>query len=292
MKFKDFNILKNVRIAIIEFFKEDGLDKSSILAYYSIFSSLFVLTFFIFIFTKLMGNIGPNSTITNLYPFSPDLLKNISSDILLKAEDISSKLQEIGIIGIIVFIFLSFLVFNKIVQFVNDMFHIKLVKHLFKSRINEFALLFLMSFLGLMSFFFTGFISTITSKHNFITDNLDIKFINLFNNFLLEYMVPSLITFLVFFFLYKWIPEKKVCIKGALISAIISTILWEVIKRLYAYYLVNISIIGHIKGPVIAIILFGFWMEISMGIMLFGAKLTYIFDIESNKKKERKMEEI
>ncbi len=284
MKLKDFNILKNIWIALKAFFKEGGLDRSSILAYYSIFSSLFVLTFFIFIFTKLIGNI--DSTLTNMYPFSPALLKNISSDILFKAEDISSKLQEIGIIGIIVFVFLAFLVFNKIVHFVNDMFHIKMQKGLFKSRVNEFALLFVMSFLGVLSFFFTGFISTITSKHNFITDNLDEKFINLFNNFLLKYLVPSLITFLVFFFLYKWIPEKKVCVKGALISAIISTLLWEVIKRLYAYYLVNISVIGQIKGPVIAIILFGFWMEISMGIMLFGAKLTYIFDLESIIKKK------
>jgi len=66
------------------------------------------------------------------------------------------------------------------------MFHIKMQKGLFKSRVNEFALLFVMSFLGVLSFFFTGFISTITSKHNFITDNLDEKFINLFNNFLLK----------------------------------------------------------------------------------------------------------
>jgi membrane protein len=101
-------------------------------------------------------------------------------------------------------------------------------------------------------------------------------------------MVPSLISFLIFFFLYKWIPEKKVCIKGALISSVISTILWEIVKRLYAYYLVNISVIGQIKGPVIAIILFGFWMELSMGLMLFGAKLTYIFDIESNLVKNNK----
>ena len=284
MKFKDFNILRNIWIALKEFFKEGGLDKSSILAYYSIFSSLFVLTFFLFIFTKLLGKM--DSTITNIYPFSSDLLKNISSDILFKAEDISNKLQEIGIIGIIIFLFLAFLVFYKIVHFVNDMFHIKMKKHLIKSRINEFALLSVMSLLVLFSFFFTGFISALTSDINFITTHIDPKFIAIFNNFLLKWLVPFLITFVVFFFLYKWIPEEKICIKGAFISAILSTILWEVTKRLYAYYLVNISIIGKIKGPVIAIILYGFWMEISMTIMLYGAKLTHIFDLESKKKKK------
>ena len=55
----------------------------------------------------------------------------------------------------------------------------------------------------------------------------------------------------------------------------------------YAYYLVNISIFGKIKGPIIAIILFGFWMELSMGIMLYGAKLTYLFDQKKNDKIKR-----
>jgi uncharacterized BrkB/YihY/UPF0761 family membrane protein len=43
-------------------------------------------------------------------------------------------------------------------------------------------------------------------------------------------------------------------------------------------------IFGKIKGPIIAIILFGFWMELSMGIMLYGAKLTYIFDKQKGEK--------
>jgi hypothetical protein len=30
------------------------------------------------------------------------------------------------------------------------------------------------------------------------------------------------------------------------------------------------------------IILFGFWMEITMGIMLYGAKWTYLLDKEKN----------
>jgi YihY family inner membrane protein len=95
------------------------------------------------------------------------------------------------------------------------------------------------------------------------------------------------VTFLFFFVLYKWIPEKIVYVKGAFIAAIICAVLWELVKRTYVYYMVNISIFGQIKGPIIAIILFGFWMELSMGIMLYGAKLTYIFDKRKNDKFEK-----
>ena len=288
MRLKDFNIFKSLWIALKQFFREGGIDKSSILAYYSIFSTLFLVTFFTFLFANILGD--PDIVIKSIYPFSPDFFSKISPDIFDKAKEISSKLKEVGIIGIIIFLFLGFLIIKKIVQFINEMFEIKLKdkrseKGFLVRRFSEFSLLFFIGFLVIASFLFTGFISTITTlfyNNKFIASHINPAFIETFNNFLIKYLVPFLITLLFFFVLYKWIPEKKVYIKGALVSAVISAILWELIKRAYAYYLVNISIINKIKGPVIAIILFGFWMEISMGIMLYGAKLTYIFDKNKN----------
>lgn len=288
MKLKEFNILKNVWTALKEFVKDDGFDKSSILALYSIFSSLFLLTFFTFIFTKFLGN--PNTTIKGMYPFSPDFFSKISPELFKKAQDISTNLREIGILGILFFLFLSFLVIKKMVQFVNEMFNIKLKerkseKGFLTRRISEVSLLFVIGSLLVLSFLFSGIFSTITTlfhENQFIANHIHPGFIEFLDTFLVTYAAPFFISLLFFFVLYKWIPEKKVYVKGAFISAIISTILWEIIKRAYTYYLVNVSFVWKIRGPIIAIILFGFWMEISMSIMLYGAKLTYIFDREKN----------
>jgi len=293
LNLKEQNILKNLWHALKLFFKEDGLDKSSILAYYSIFSSLFLLTFFMFLFTKFLGD--PDITLKSIYPFSPDFFSKISPDIFKRATEISGKMKEVGVIGILFSFILGFLVIKKIVQFVNAMFHIDLKarrsdKHFLVRRISEFSLLFIIGLLVVVTFLFTGFISTVTSltyNNEFIASHINPSFIESVNSFMIVHVVPFLITFLFFFVLYKWIPEKIVYVKGAFIAAAICTILWELAKRAYAYYLINISIFGQIKGPIIAIILFGFWMELSMGIMLYGAKLTYIFD---NQHDERKIE--
>ncbi len=290
MKLKEFNILKNVWIALKEFVHDDGLDKSSILALYSIFSTLFLLTFFTFVFTKFLGN--PNTAIEGMYPFSSDFFSKISPELFRKAQDVSTKLREIGILGILFFVFLSFLVIKKMVQFVNEMFNIKLKekkseKGFLTRRISEVSLLFVMGSLLVISFLFSGFISTFTTlfhENQFIAIHIHPGFIEFLDTFLVTYVAPFLISLLFFFVLYKWIPEKKVYVKGAFIAAIISTILWEITKRAYTYYLVNVSFVWEIRGPIIAIILFGFWMQISMSIMLYGAKLTYIFDREKNDK--------
>lgn len=294
MKLKEQNLLKNLWIALKQFFKEDGLDKSSILAYYSIFSSLFLLTFFTFLFTKFLGD--PDITLKSIYPFSPDFFSKISPDIFTKAAEISSKMKEVGVIGILLSFILGFLVIKKIVQFVNAMFYIDLKakrseKHFMVRRISEFSLLFMIGLLVVVTFLFTGFVSTVITlfyNNEFIASHINPAFIDSVNSFLLIYVVPFLVTFLFFFVLYKWIPEKIVYVKGAFISAVICAILWELVKRGYAYYLMNVSIFGQIKGPIIAIILFGFWMEFSMGIMLYGAKLTYILDKQYGEKEVEK----
>lgn len=292
MRLKELNILKNLWLAVKQFFKADGLDKSSILAYYSIISTLFLLTFFTFLFSKILGN--PDVTIKNMYPFTPDFFSKISPEIFDKAEELSTKLKDLGLIGIMFSLLLSFLVIKKIVQYVNDMFDIKLKdrkseKGFLVRRISEFGLLFFIGMLAVAIFLITGFASTVKGlfeRNEFIASLINPQFIESVNNLILLYIAPFGVTFLFFFILFKWIPEKKVYVKGALISALICSILWEVLKRLYGFYLVNISLIGpgRIRGPIIAIILFGFWMEFSMAIMLYGAKLTYILDKEANDK--------
>lgn len=284
MRIKEFNIPKSLWLALKEFFHEDGVDKASILAYYSIFSSLFLLTFFTFLFTRFLGD--PNLTLKTVYPFSPDFFSNVSPDIFKRANDISTKLEEVGVIGILFAFILGFLIIKKIVRYVNGMFHVNLKakkseKGFWIRRVSEFSLLFLLGLLVVVSFFFTAIISAIISliqNNEFLAANINPGFIEAINNFLVKYLVPFLITLLFFFILYKWIPEKTVYVKGAFTAAIISTVLLEIVKRGYTFYLVNISILGKIKGPIIAIILFGFWMELSMGIMLYGAKLAYVFD--------------
>jgi len=271
---------KNLWSALKQFLQEDGVDKASILAYYSIFSSLFLLTFATFLFTKYFGN--PSNTIKSMYPFSPEFFSTISPEIFQKAAEISSRLKEISIIGIAIFMFLGFLIVKKVVQFINEMFHEHLrYKGFLVRRMSEFGLVMFVGILGILSFLSHGFISTLTSivnKNKFLASHIKPEFISSLNTFFILYIAPIALTFFFFAILYKWIPEKKVYTKGALIAAGFSTILWELIKRSYTYYLINVSAFGQIKGPVIAIILFGFWMEISLGVMLYGAKLTYILD--------------
>jgi membrane protein len=281
-------ILKSVWLALKCFLEENGIDKSSILAYYSIFSSFFLLIFFSYIFNKLIGD--PGNAVKNMYPFSPELFSKIAPIFFQKASELTAQVEDLGLIGLGIFLFVGLLIFKKMIHFINDMFFIKIKHGILFRRIKEFGLLIIVGVLIVFSFLLTGLISTINTlaeENLFFENRINPIFVQSIDTFLIKFVFPFLVTFLFFFILFKWIPEKKVKKTAALIAAIFSALLWELVKRAYTYYLIHVSVLRKIESPIVAIILFGFWMELTMSIMLYGAKFTFLLDKEENDKPKK-----
>jgi membrane protein len=281
-------ILKSAWLALKYFLSENGIDKSSILAYYSIFSSFFLLIFFSFLFNKFIGD--PGNAVKNMYPFSPDFFSRIAPIFFQKASELTAQVEDLGLIGLAVFLFVGILVFKKMIHYINDMFFIKIKHGILLRRIKEIGLLVIVGILIIFSFLFTGLISainTLAEENPFFKKHIDPAFVLSFDNLLIGIVLPFLVTFLFFFILYKWIPEKRIRGGAALIAALFSALLWELLKRAYTYYLIHVSVLRKIESPIVAIILFGFWMELTMGIMLYGAKFTFLLDKEENDKPKK-----
>jgi|WetSurMetagenome_2_1015567.scaffolds.fasta_scaffold384343_1 membrane protein len=276
-------IVRGMGRALVSFLDEGGIDKSSILAYYSIFSSFFLLIFFSYLFAGLLGS--SDSALESVYPFSPEFLQQIVPVFFSDAAELTARIGDLGLFGLGVFLFFGILVFKKMVQFINDMFFIDISRAFFGKRLKEFGLLIVVVILIISSFLATGLTTTITTvfEQDLATRApIDPALVRAINGFLLKYVLPFLATFLFFYILFKWIPEKRVGALAAFASSLFSALLWEIVKRAYTYYLVHISLLKKMQDPIVAIILFGFWMEVTMGIMLYGAKLTYLIDKEAH----------
>jgi membrane protein len=285
---KPISLVKNIWLALRYFLSEKGIDKSSILAYYSIFSSFFLLIFFSFLFNKFIGD--PGNAVKSMYPFSPDFFSKIPPLFFQKAGELTAQVEDLGLIGLGSFLFVGILVFNKMVHYINDMFFIKIKHGILFRRIKEFGLLVIVGILIVFSFLVTGLVAavnTMAEESPFFENLIDPAFVQSIDNLIIKFVLPFLITFLFFFLIFKWIPEKKVKTVAALIAAVLSALLWELLKRAYTYYLINMSVLRKIESPIVAIILFGFWMELTMGIMLYGAKFTFLLDKEENDKPKK-----
>jgi membrane protein len=147
----------------------------------------------------------------------------------------------------------------------------------------------LMVIVGIMMFFSLAITAVWTALQRsirssaLVAEYLNPEVLGLVNNVFIQYILPYALTFMVFFTLYKFIPEVKVHTKSAAIAAVVAAVLWEAFKRVFAFYVANFSAVGIVlskllAGTLTSIIFFLLWISFSLTILLWGAELAAVLN--------------
>jgi membrane protein len=254
---------------------EDRIGNFAItISYFALLCSIPVSALFAFVSTKILGN--PEFAFKSMNIFSEEFFAQIDPLFWEKVQSVPQSISSLGLFGIIgSFIAASFL-FSKLINSVNFIFKAQYQKSFFYNRLIEYIMMFIIGVVMLISLSMTAIWTAINrtiKESSFVAEH-----VNLINNFFLKYLIPFVLTFLVIFVIYKFIPEIKVYTKAALIAAGICALLWEVFKRLFTYYVTHFSAIGVVldklvQGTLTSIIFFLLWITLSMMLLLLGAEL-------------------
>jgi membrane protein len=89
---------------------------------------------------------------------------------------------------------------------------------------------------------------------------------------LLRYFAPFILVLMTFTAIYVIIPRVKISWRNAFAGAVFVTIMWELAKYFFAYYVKNVIHLGTIYGSLTTFILFLLWIFYSSSIFLLGAE--------------------
>jgi len=272
-------LLNKLIFAIREFFRDRGVDKASVLAYYSLFSVFSFIVLGYYLFSKLL--IKTEGDLLPSFLFTRGFFEKYSATLFERAREVALQMGKISLIVAVFFFFLGYLLLKKLVQYINDMFEAEVQRGFFILRLKEFLVLIVVIGILFFTIFFDALITFVKSnfyEKTIFRDYINPEAVKLLDSFLLNVLLPFLLTVFFFFILFKIVPEIVVRKRSALKAALVSAFFWEIIKRVYTYYLIKFSLFGKITDSIIALIIFGFWMELAMAIILFGAKLTWTFE--------------
>lgn len=88
-------------------------------------------------------------------------------------------------------------------------------------------------------------------------------------------VLPYAVIWIVFTFVYKFMPNTRVQLKSALIAGIIAGTSFQVVQLIYIYFQVGVAKYGAIYGSFAALPLFLIWLQLSWLIVLFGAEVSF-----------------
>ena len=281
MKFPVFEIIKTT----FKQFIEDRCGNFAItISYFALLCSIPLVALFTFASTKLVGKAEIAFQTLNI--FSDEFFAQLDPYFFDRVQYLSQNITNLGWFGLAgSFIAGSFL-FSNLIYSINFIFKANYQKSFFYNRLIEYLIMFVIGIIMLISLSITAIWTALHRMLNesvFVADHINPKIVSLADNFFLQYLLPFTLTLLVFFSLYKFIPEVKVYTKAALIAATIGSFLWEVFKRLFAFYVAHFSAIGIVlsrllQGTLTSIIFFLLWISFSLVILLWGAELAAVLN--------------
>ena len=281
MKLPVFEIIKTT----FKQFIEDRCGNFAItISYFVLLCSIPLVALFTFVSTKILGQAEIAFQTLNI--FSDEFFAQLDPYFFDRIQYLSQNITNLGWFGLAgSFIAGSFL-FSNLIYSINFIFKANYQKSFFYNRLIEYLIMFVIGVIMLISLSITAIWTAMHRMLNesaFVADHINPKIVSLADNFFLQYLLPFTLTFLVFFSLYKFIPEIKVYTKAAFIAAAIGAFLWEVFKRIFAFYVAHFSAIGIVlskllQGTLTSIIFFLLWISISLVILLWGAELAAVLN--------------
>jgi len=266
-------------------FNEDKCWNSAIvISYFTFLCAVPVVSLFIFLSTKIVGS--SELALRSLNLFSEEFFAQLDPSFFEKLQSVSGNISNLGWFGLIgSFVSASFL-FSNLIHSINVIFRAKYQKSFVYNRLIEYSIMFAMGIIMLISLSITAIWSALhraLQESTYIATHINPRIISLVDNFLIQYIIPLALTFLFIFTLYKFIPEVKVHTSIAALAALVSAVLWEAFKRVFAYYVANFSAIGIVlsrllKGTLTSIIFFLLWISFSLVILLWGAELAAVLN--------------
>jgi membrane protein len=76
---------------------------------------------------------------------------------------------------------------------------------------------------------------------------------------ILRYLLPFSLTYCMFCLIYKIIPHKRIHFGSALQAALFTSLLWELAKHLFAWYVLHLARYSIFYGSLSTAVIFVFW---------------------------------
>ncbi|MFH1360956.1 MAG: YihY/virulence factor BrkB family protein [Candidatus Omnitrophota bacterium] len=104
-----------------------------------------------------------------------------------------------------------------------------------------------------------------------------IEFLGAFSPVIMIFLklLPYAVLWVLFSFIYIFMPNTKVNFKSGLIGGIIGGTIYQIVQWVYIYFQVGVAKYGAIYGSFAALPLFLMWLQISWIIVLLGAEISF-----------------
>ncbi|MEI7675635.1 MAG: YihY/virulence factor BrkB family protein [Bacteroidales bacterium] len=261
-----YNLLKTLILSTRRFQEDKLQTKASALTY----STLLAIVPILALLFAIAGGLGFQSLIENqLFDYFPGQKLVLQKGLTFASSYLAQTKGGLFVgVGLLMLFWAIMSLIGNIEEVFNSIWQIKKPRTYYRKFTDYFSLFLILPVLMIASSGLSIFVTTSISSLDFQ------QIIGPLLNTMLQ-LSPYFITWLIFIFLYIFLPNTKVRFKHAIIPSLITSVIFQLFQYLYINGQIWVSTYNAIYGSFAALPLLLLWLQVSWLIVLFGAMLTY-----------------
>jgi len=273
--FKNFGLLWQ---ALKKFNGDNGFFLSSGIA----FNVLINLLPFIMLLLALVGTYLYNAqeVLNHIRAYFRDVAPTVDPKIMGNLMDLIQKRRLVGILGFAGLLWTSTWVFSSLRIALNIVFRAQKSQGMLRGIGVDLLMIVLVGILLLVSMILSPVVMFLQSYQGQIPVAMGPTI-----QWILKYLLPFFLTCCMFSLIYKIIPNKRVHIKSALQAALFASLLWELAKHLFAWYVVHLPMYSILYGSLSTLVIFVLWVYYSSTILIVGGEFAYFLEEDRQRSK-------
>jgi membrane protein len=270
---KDFGLLWQ---ALKKFNDDNGFFLSSGIA----FNILINLIPFIILLLALVGTYlyNDHEVLNHIRAYFRNVAPALDPKIMGSLMDLIENRQIVGILGFVGLIWFSTWVFSSLRIALNLVFRTEKSQGLLRGIGVDLLMILLVGILLLVSMILSSVVPFLQSYQGRVPVAIGPTI-----QWILKYLLPFFLTYCMFFLIYKIIPNKRVHFKSALQAALFTSLLWEVAKHLFTWYIVHLAEYSFFYGSLSTLVVFVLWVYYSATVLVVGGEFAYFLEEDLQK---------
>ena len=107
-----------------------------------------------------------------------------------------------------------------------------------------------------------------------------------FEKYLLS-VVAALSIWIMFVLIYRYLPFRRIHWRTALVAATFTTVMFELLKRLFAWYALNVAVYGSTYGNFLNLVIIVFWMYYIGIAFVLGGEVGQVYALRRIRKRQK-----
>ena len=265
---KNFGLLWQ---ALRKFNDDNGFFLSSGIA----FNILINLIPFIMLLLALVGTYLYNDqeVLNHIRTYFRDVAPALDPKIMGNLMDLIQNRRIVGILGFVGLLWFSTWVFGSLRIALNIVFRVEKSQGMLRGIGVDLLMILLVGILLLVSMILSSVVTFLQGYQGRIPVAIGPTI-----QWILKYLLPFFLTYCMFVLIYRIIPNKKVHFTSALQAALFASLLWELAKHLFGWYIVHLAEYSFFYGSLSTLVIFVLWVYYSSTILVLGGEFAYFLE--------------